>query len=87
MIVANLKIQPAETDQLRVSTRVLIVCNLVSPYVTSDTIQRKGTLGKPGEYLAQHGYLHIRLLELWFYDVVTGKVLMKVVPQDAAPLS
>jgi hypothetical protein len=87
MIVASLKVQPAEADQLKESSRVLVVCSLVDPYVTSDTVQRKGTPERPGEYLAQHEYLHIRLLELWFYDAVIGKVLMKMKPGDASPLS
>jgi hypothetical protein len=86
MIIARLKIQPAEADQLKESTVVLVVCNLAEPYVTYDTVQRQGTPEKPGEYLAQHGYLHIRLLQLWFYDIVTGKVLMKMKPGDIARL-
>jgi hypothetical protein len=86
MIVARLKIQPAEAYQLKESTMMLVVCNLAEPYVTFDTVQRQGTPEKPGEYLAQHGYLHIRVLQLWFYDVVTGKVLMKMKPENISCL-
>lgn len=66
--------------QLRESTRLLVLCNLIPPYTASMTVRRKGTLEKPGEYRAEHVYLHVRLLELWFYDVVTGKVMMKMKP-------
>ncbi len=66
--------------QLRESTKLLVLCNLVPPYTASTTIHRKGTLDKPGEFRAEYAYLYVRLLELWFYDVITGKVMMKMKP-------
>lgn len=82
MIVTKLKIEPSEAYQLKESTMMLIVCNPADPYITSSIVQRKGTPEKPGEYLAIHEYLHVHLLELWFYDVVTGRVLMKIKPEN-----
>ncbi len=79
-IAADFPAAKAEAGQLRLSIRLLLICNLAEPYVTSDIIYKEGTQEKPGEYLAQHEYLHVRLLELWFYDASTGKVFMKIKP-------
>jgi hypothetical protein len=70
----------SKVAQLKESTRLLVLCNLIPPYTASTTIRRKGTIEKLGEYRAEHAYLYVRLLELWFYDVVTGKVIMKMKP-------
>jgi hypothetical protein len=79
-IVTDVPAAKAEAGQLGLNMRLLVVCNLVEPYATSEIVYKKGTPEKPGEYLAQHEYLHVRLLELWFYDASTGKVYMKIKP-------
>ncbi len=79
-IVADFPATKAEAGQLQLNIRLLLLCNLAEPYATSEIIHKKGTPEKPGEYLAQHEYLHVRLLELWFYDASTGKVFMKIRP-------
>jgi|GEM_PF-485275 hypothetical protein len=84
MIIGKLVLPSAEAKRLRESITLLAVCSLVDPYLTSETVHRIGTPEKPGEYLAQHEYLHVRLLELWFYDFETGKVLMKMKPTHDA---
>jgi hypothetical protein len=84
MIMGKFKLRSTEAKQFKESISLLAVCVLVSPYVTSDVVHRIGTPEKPGEYLAQHEYLHVRLLELWFYDFETGKVLMKMKPTHTA---
>jgi len=80
MIVGRFRLPSAEAKRFKESVVLLAVCSLVDPYVTSETVHRTGTREKPGEYLAQHEYLHVHLLELWFYDLGTGKVLMKMKP-------
>jgi len=77
-IVARVPAAKGEADEFERNIRLLVVCNLAKPYVTSETIHLKATPEKPREYLAQHKYLHVRLLELWFYDAYNGKVLMKI---------
>jgi hypothetical protein len=79
-IVAHFPAAKAEAGQLERNVRLLVLCNLASPYATSEILHEEGTPEKPGEYLAQHQYLHVRLLELWFYDASTGKVFMKIGP-------
>jgi len=79
-IVADFPAAKAEAGELQRNIRLLVLCNLAAPYVTSETVHKEGTPEKPGEYLAHHQYLHVRLLELWFYDASTGKVFMKMGP-------
>jgi len=80
VILTSFNVPSSEAAQLRESTRLLVLCNLISPYTASTTVHRKGTLDKPGEYSAEHAYLYVHLLELWFYDVITGKVMLKMKP-------
>jgi hypothetical protein len=84
MIIRGFKLPSAEAKQFKESIVLLAVCSLVDPYMTSETVHRIGTPEKPGQYLAEHEYLHVRLLELWFYDFETGKVLMKMKPTHDA---
>jgi hypothetical protein len=77
-VTGNINVAPAEAQQLEERVAVLAVCKLVDPYITSDTVEQKPTLEKPRDYLAQYYYLDVRLLELWFYDFDTGKVLLKM---------
>jgi len=79
-IVADFPAPKAEAGQLEQNARLLVICNLASPYATSEILHEEGTPEKPGEYHAQHQYLHVSLLELWFYDASTGKVFMKIGP-------
>jgi hypothetical protein len=80
VVIANFNVPSSEAAQLKESTRLLVLCNLIPPYTASTILYRKGTTDKPGEYHAAHAYLYVRLLELWFYDVITGKVMMKMKP-------
>lgn len=75
--VSTAKVKP---DELERNMRLLVVCRLAQPYVTSESIHEVGSPERPREYLAQHEYLHVRLLELWFYDAATGEVLTKIMP-------
>ena len=85
-ITANIHVTPKDTEQLEESIAMLVVCELVEPYIASDTVQQIPTPEKPRDYLAQYYYLSVRLLELWFYDFDTGKVLMKMKPGQASRL-
>lgn len=81
-VVARSAATKEQADQLERNIRLLVLCRLVEPFVTSETVNVKGTPEKPGEYLAQHEYLHVRLLELWLYDAYSGKVLQKIGPDN-----
>ena len=77
-VVGSLFVPPAEAQQMEERVAVLAVCKLVDPYVTSATVQQLPTPEKRRDYLAQYYYLDVRLMELWFYNFDTGKVLLKV---------
>ncbi len=78
-IIGNVVVPPAEAEQLLDRIAVLAVCKLVQPYVSSDTEQQTPTPEVRRDYLAQYHYLNVRLMELWFYNFDTGKVLLKLI--------
>jgi hypothetical protein len=77
-IIGKIHVMPADAAQLKESIAVLLVCTLVDPYIASESVQQKPTPEKPRDYFAQYYYLDVHLLELWFYDFNTGKVLLKM---------
>jgi len=79
-IVARAPAEKREVGELERNLRLLAVGRLTEPYATSETVEVKGTPESPGEYLARHEYLHVRLLGLWLYDAYTGKVFAKIEP-------
>jgi hypothetical protein len=86
VITGNINVAPADSQQLQEGIAVLVVCKLVDPYITSDTVQQIPTPERPRDYLAQYYYLNVRLLELWFYDFDTGKVLLKMKAEKTSRL-
>jgi hypothetical protein len=81
-IVVGVQAAKKEAEELARNVRLLALCRLAEPYATSETVQAKGAPEKPGEYLAQHRYLHVRLLQLWLYDAYSGKVLKMIRPAE-----
>ena len=79
-IKAGTSAEKREMNELERNLRLLVVCRLTEPYATSETQEVKGTPESPGEYLAEHKYLHVRILELWLYDAYTGKIFAKIGP-------
>jgi hypothetical protein len=72
-----------EAKRIKDRVMVLAVCNLTDPYATSDTVSEKPTPEKMREYFAQYFYINANLLELWFFDLDTGNILMKIGPKGA----
>ena len=85
-IVGSIGLAPQEAQEVKDRIMVLAVCNLTDPYITSDTVSEKPTPDKMREYFAQYFYIDVKLLELWFYNLDTGIVLMKTGPKEASPL-
>ncbi len=85
-IIGSIGLTAAEAKRVKDRIMVLAVCNLTDPYVTSDTVSEKPTSDRMREYLAQYFYIHVKLLELWFYDLDTGDILMKLKPNQGLRL-
>jgi len=75
---------PDEAKQVGDKVRTLLVLGPTPPFVSSDTLEEHSTAGKFREYSARYHYIHSRILELWFYDFETGRVLMKLKPAKDA---
>jgi hypothetical protein len=74
------RVRETEVEQFKESIRLLALCRLAAPYTTSRIVHRQGTSDNPEEYLADHRHLHVCLLELWFYDIITGRIVLKMQP-------
>jgi hypothetical protein len=85
-IVGSIGLTPAEAKQIKDRIMVLAVCNLTDPYATSDTVSEKPTPDRMREYFGQYFYINVKLLELWFYNLDTGAILMKIGPKGALRL-
>jgi hypothetical protein len=83
-ITGEIRALPADAAQLEERIAVLLVCALMDPYVASDSVQQKPTPERPRDYFAQYYYLNVHLLELWFYNFDTGKVLLKMKAGEAS---
>lgn len=58
--------------------RALALCRLKPPYHTESNTFWKATFAEPVDYTLRKRYLVGDLLEVWFYDSASGKVLAKV---------
>lgn len=60
------------------TVRMLALCRLKPPYHTESNTFWKATFAEPVDYTLRKRYLVGDLLEVWFYDSASGKVLAKV---------
>jgi hypothetical protein len=60
------------------SLRMLALCRLKPPYHTESNTFWKATFAEPVDFILRKRYLMGDLLEVWFYDSASGKVLAKV---------
>ena len=77
---ASVPIQAGEAKRLTEGkgVRMLALCRLMPPYHTESNTFWKATVAEPVDYTLRKRYLVGDLLEVWFYDSASGKVLAKV---------
>ena len=62
------------------SLRMLAICRLTPPWHTQSGTFWKATDSAPYDFTLKKRYLYADLLEVWFYDYHSGKVLAKIKP-------
>jgi len=62
------------------SLRMLAVCRLVPPWHAQSSTFWKATDTAPYDFMLKKRYLYADLLEVWFYDYHSGKILAKLKP-------
>ncbi|MBS4097851.1 MAG: hypothetical protein KGZ83_13550 [Sulfuricella sp.] len=78
---ATLALPQAEALRLmQGNLRMLAVCRLAPPWHTQSSTFWKATDTAPYDYMLKKRYLYAELLEVWFYDYSSGKVLAKLKP-------
>lgn len=76
-IFNNLSLAPTLAETLKPNFRLLAICRLKYPFIGKGGTYIKPTFTSPREsyYIAK--YLYADMLELWAYDLSTGKVLYR----------
>lgn len=77
-ITATIRMTPEDAKRFEGGMMALLVGRLAEPYTSYEEIRRQHTTQRRGLYLARYHYVYIQLLEIWFYDTVSGKVLRKM---------
>lgn len=74
----RLKMEPTEAREIKNKVAALILAKLLPPYISEHVILRKATFKDPKESSLQIYYVHVDILEIWFYDKTTGVVIAKI---------
>jgi hypothetical protein len=83
MIMSSIKSTPDEARQIKVTLSALVICSIRpgDDVTTNDTIYDKATFDDPYEYFEQMHVLNTRVLAIWFFDSLTGRVYEKLAPE------
>lgn len=76
--LVSLPVPLAEAIKLKPALRVLLVCNLIDPWIDFDVSSHDPTITEPEEWTASYRNVNVKLLGIWVFDQRTGKVLEKV---------
>jgi hypothetical protein len=60
----------------------LVIGRLQSPYISYEEINKNPHPGASGIYLGRYHYLHVHIIDIWVYDLTSGKILQKNVFKD-----
>lgn len=76
-IWAKLRTDVSTAKHLKGSLRALVIVQLVPPYVEAGFLTSEPTIDDPTELFTVYEYLHVKVLEVWFYDVSNERVIEK----------
>ena len=65
--------------------KMLALARLRAPFVAESDTFWSATLSQPVDFMLKKRYLFADLLQVWFYDNGSGKVLAKVLPSGSRP--
>lgn len=77
-IFADLKMDAQTAMQVKPRLRALVVCRLADPQVIESTTYGKPTYDHPKELVVKNYMLTTKVLQIWFFDPATGRVLAKL---------
>jgi VWFA-related protein len=81
---ADLNLDMPAAINAKKNIRLLLVCRLVPPYAMGYTGYVEPTIDSPHEETQYYHSLNTELLEIWFFDSVTGQIYAKQKPQVIA---
>ena len=75
--VKSFEMDVPTAKQAKQNLRLLVICKPTTPWASKETSYIEPTLQKPKAVLWTQHWLHVELLEIWYYDSVSGKVYEK----------
>ena len=76
-IAAALPMTPEEAWKTESGVMFLLIGRLQSPYTSYEETSRNPVAGSSGTYLGRYYYLHMHIVDIWVYDLMSGKILQK----------
>ncbi|MBP1750740.1 MAG: hypothetical protein H6Q52_3279 [Deltaproteobacteria bacterium] len=76
-LAAAIVMTPQEAKKSEGDLMFLLIGRLESPYISYEEINRNPLPGTSGTYLARYHYLHVKIIDIWVYDVTSGKIIQR----------
>ena len=76
-ITTTVAMAPEEDRKTESGVMFLLIGRLQSPYASYEEVNRNPVGGASGTYLGRYHYLHIHVLDIWVYDIASGRILQK----------
>ncbi len=76
-IPARVSMPPEEAQKSEGDIMFLVIGKLVSPYASYEEVNRNPLPGASGVYLGRYHYLHIQIIDIWLYNVASGKIIQR----------
>lgn len=76
-IATTVTMTPEEDQKAESGVMFLLIGRLQSPYASYEEVSRNPLAGTSGTYLGRYHYLHIKIIDIWAYDITSGRILEK----------
>lgn len=76
-LVTDAAMAPEEARKSEADLMFLLIGKLQSPYISYEEVNRNPVPGASGTYLARYHYIHVHVIDIWAYDVSSGKIIKR----------
>ena len=71
------KLNINDAKDIKPNLEAVLLVSLIEPYISNDFYLHSPTITEPWDYTKSDNYLEVKLLEVWIYDRLSGKIVMK----------
>jgi hypothetical protein len=76
-IEVSFEVDPREAKELKPRLRAMVICKLRTEPLLTSYVHQNPTIQSPYDFATTFRFLHVTPLEVWVFDDLTGKVLVK----------